>query len=596
MLRLRRIGLSLALTLVSVVSGSAQSPALTIVNTGPQGQLADLAQANEIRIVFSEPMVTLGRIPSPVTASFVRIEPAIPGTYRWSGTTILIFTPDPKRPLPYATSYDVTVDTTATAVSGRRLARPETFRFTTPTVRLRSTTWYRRGGTVDGAMVVLLRFNQPVKPQDVTAHLTASLERHEWNPPSFTSEEQTRLRALDPTAATAFATKVAATQAVAAGGGVVTLRTTTNWDRQRFPPSPDLVALETTTVVKPESWVKLVLDRVLPSPAGPATPGELQTYTIQVERAFFIDDFDCTATCDGDASNPLHMSAPVKVADFAAALRAIDITGADQPVRKLTTPRPRPDFWPDADEALTLEDAGYAAQPPDRKYVVTAPASLKSADGQTLGYSWLGIVENWHMRAFTSFGDGHGVWEKDGGPQLPFYARNLLTLTQWVSPLSTSELMPRLRQLQGSNFKIPPPGDGETRRLSVTPDRVQSHGLDISRALRPGGTGLLWAAVREGDLLPRTRSYRTEPATHASVIQVTNLGITVKDSPQNTLVFVTRLDTGAPVPGAAVSIVRRDDSTFWRGTTGADGVAIAPDTGLRDGEDWYNLAFVVIAA
>ena len=88
---------------------------------------------------------------------------------------------------------------------------------------------------------------------------------------------------------------------------------------------------------------------------------------------------------------------------------------------------PARDFEPDASPRLTLEDAGFAAQPPDRTYVVTAPATLKSADGQTLGYSWLGIVENWHMRAFTSFGDGHGVWEKDGGPQLPFYARNLRT-------------------------------------------------------------------------------------------------------------------------------------------------------------------------
>src|SRR5262249_3042897 len=238
-----------------------------------------------------------------------------------------------------------------------------------------------------------------------------------------------------------------------------------------------LVPLETTTVVKPESWVKLVLDGLLPSPAGPATPGQLQTYTVEAERAFFIEDFYCTSACDGDASNPLSMRVPVKVADFAAALRAIDITGTDQPVRKLATPRSRPDFEPDANEAFTLEDAGYAAQPPDRKYAIMAPASLKSADGQTLGYPWLGIVENWHMRAFTSCGDGHGVWEKDGGPQLPFYARNLLNLTQWVSPLSTSELMPRLLELQGSNFNLAPPEDGENRRLAVTPDRVQSHGL-----------------------------------------------------------------------------------------------------------------------
>ena len=63
-----------------VTPAAAQEPPLTIVNTGPHGPLDRLEQANEIRIVFSEPMVTLGRIPNPVTAPFVRITPAIAGT------------------------------------------------------------------------------------------------------------------------------------------------------------------------------------------------------------------------------------------------------------------------------------------------------------------------------------------------------------------------------------------------------------------------------------------------------------------------------------------------------------------------------------
>ena len=576
---------------------AAQNPPLTVVNTGPQGPLDQLAQANEIRIVFSEPMVTLGRIPERVDAPFVRISPAIQGSFRWSGTTILIFTPDPKRPLPYSTAYQVTVDTTARAVSGRTLSRAETFTFTTPTVRLMQTNWYRRGGTVDGALVALLRFNQPVRPQDVAGHLTASLERHDWEPPpSFTADEQQRLRALDPAAAGALARKVEATRRVAGGGAPVALRLTSNWDQKRFPRSPDLVVLESTTPVEPESWVKLVLDAALPSPAGRATPGTPQSFTIRVERAFFVDDFRCTDACDGDAWNPLHMRAPVTVAAVTAALRATDITAGEQPVGKAATPRARRDWEPDANAYVTLEDAGFAAQPPDRRYVMTAPATLKSADGQTLGYSWIGIVDNWHMRAFTSFGDGHGVWEKDGGPQLPFYARNLRDVTQWASPLGLTDLMPRLLALQEKGFNASPPGAGVSRPLPVTPDRVQSHGLNLSGALSPGGTGLVWTAVREGAVLPRTRRLAgPEPRTRASIIQVTNLGITVKDSPQNTLIFVTRLDTGAPVSGANVSIVRRDNNTFWRGTTGPDGVAIAPDTRLRDSEEWWRLAFVVVA-
>ena len=79
------------------------------------------------------------------------------------------------------------------------------------------------------------------------------------------------------------------------------------------------------------------------------------------------------------------------------------------------------------------------------------------------------------MRAFTSFGDGHGVLEKDGGPQLPFYARYLRDVRQWAAALTPSNLMPTLLELQNNNFSTTPDGEGTLRRLTVTPDRVQSH-------------------------------------------------------------------------------------------------------------------------
>src|ERR1700741_2262772 len=198
------------------------------------------------------------------------------------------------------------------------------------------------------------------------------------------------------------------------------------------------------------------------------------------------------------------MPSSVGAPDFAAAIRATDISAGEQAIRKAPTTRARREYAPDADSYLTLEDAGFAAQPPDRRYAVSAAATLKAADGQTLGYPWIGIVENFHMRAFTSFGDGHGVWEKDGGPQLPFYARNLRDVRQWAAALTPSNLMPTLIELQKNNFSTTPAGEGTLRRLTVTADRVQSHGLNLSGALRPGGTGLVWTAVREGELLPRT--------------------------------------------------------------------------------------------
>src|SRR4029453_1265695 len=197
----------------------------------------------------------------------------------------------------------------------------------------------------------------------------------------------------------------------------------------------------------------------------------------------------------------------------------------------------------------------------------------------------------------TSFGDGHGVWEKGGGTLLPFYARNFPAVTQWVAPVAPADLMATVLQLP-PRFRLAPSTPPTPRRLNVTPDRIQSHGLDLSGVLKPSGTGLVWAAVEEGAPTPDRRAPKTRegnPIPRASLVQVTNLGISVKDSPQNTLVFVTRLDTAAPVPGAKVSIVIPNGDALWTGTTGADGVALAPPAHLRNSSTWSEFAFIVMA-
>ena len=74
----------------------------------------------------------------------------------------------------------------------------------------------------------------------------------------------------------------------------------------------------------------------------------------------------------------------------------------------------------------------------------------------------------------------------------------------------------------------------------------------------------MWTAVEEGDGHPAAHAQPDDATTSLdarvgrcrSPISASR----VKDSPQNTLVFVTRLDTGAPVAGANVSIVRLDNS------------------------------------
>jgi alpha-2-macroglobulin len=553
---------------------------LTITKVGPVGEVANLAEANEVRVTFSEPMVTLGKIPNPVTAPFFHITPSVPGSFRWAGTTTLIFTPEPQHPLPFATTFTVAIDPPVKSVAGHPLDKPYTFSFSTPTIRLTSANSYRKGGRFDGAVVVLLRFNQPVSGAVIAEHLQLRFKPHDFQPPAFPEEGLARLKKSEPQAVAAFEAKVARATAAANASGTVLGFITNEWDKERWTPTPDLVVFETRPGIPPDSLIEVSLDDQLAAPSK-VRSSTRQSYDVGTEPTLFANAPSCTAECNPESYNPVSFRAQkgIKATEVRRALTVWDITNPAKEV-KLKPSLKQGDEENDRDwsSQYGLDELGYTVEPA-HSYLLRVDPSLTANDGQTLGYTWMAVIANWHNGAFISFGDGHGVWETGGGPQLPFSARNYQSVTQWVAPLKPDELLPTTLKLENDSFGGAPPTPGRARKLAPVPDKIQSYGLDISSALNSGGFGLAWAAAMPGTPLPMTKEY--DHRVRSTIVQVTNLGLSVKDSPLNTLVFVTRLDNAAPVAGATVSIRAGDNSIFWTGKTDARGIALAPNTDLR---------------
>ena len=109
-----------------------------------------------------------------------------------------------------------------------------------------------------------------------------------------------------------------------------------------------------------------------------------------------------------------------------------------------------------------------------------------------------------------------------------------------------------------------PPGDGLHRTLRTKTDAIESAGIDLSRALGPSAEGHRLGRRATKATRSRIRAGCTRETDKSTIVQVTNLGVNVKYSPQNTLAFVTRLDTGEPVPGAHVSLI----TARWRRRVG----------------------------
>jgi alpha-2-macroglobulin len=552
----------------------AATDKLSITKAGPVGELAQLSEANEVRVIFSEPMVALGRIPKVLTIPWFHISPAADGKFRWSGTTTLIFTPS--KTLPFATKYDVTVDADAAAVSKHTLGKAYHFSFTTPTIQLKVVDWYRKGGKVDDVVFIALRFNQPVDAATIGAHLTAHYSPHE-----LTEVDIPALARLTAAERAAFEAKVAKARQAAAADSAVPLAAATDWDKKHWPAAPEQVVFQTTAAVPPESHVDVMLDGELAKTPSSVRTGKQQQYSISVEPAFFVKSIRCVEKCDPDMSNRVELISREGVS-FAAVRKAVSIVDITNPAKEVKLHQEKPkEEWDAPNRNVAFDELGYTIAPA-HTYLIRIDPSLMDESGQALGYTWEAVAEYWHKSAFSSFGDGHGVWETGGGPLLPFSARNIKNVQQWVSPLSLEQLVPTMLELEKASFAAAPPVKPQERKLAPVADKIQAYGVDVSAAA-PNGKGLVWVAVRDGDPIAKAEIYGgAEVTTRSTLVQVTNLGLSVKDSPQNTLVFVTRLDTAAPVAGAKVSIRNAENQVIWTGTTDEKGIAVAPSTpGLR---------------
>jgi alpha-2-macroglobulin len=536
---------------------------LRVTSVGPVGETATLAEANEIRVVFSEPMVVLGKIPQPLTAPFFKIEPAVKGTFRWSGTTTLIFTPE--KSLPYGTEYTVTIDKSAKSVAGNTLDQPYKWTFTTPTIRLMRIDNYRKE---NGALVIGLWFNQPVDANTISPHLKLRTQAHDIELPPVPKDGEAK------------AAKARA--AAAADAQPILSFVATDWNKERFVPGKELVVLETKPGIAPDTRIEIVLDEKLAQSPSHARAGRAQTFTIDVDPTFFVLGVECTQQCDPESRNMLNFRTGQGV-KFEEVRRAVTLTDITDPAKEAPVkPKAVTSEYDYPSWGYGLDELGYTIAPGHR-YRLRVDPSLTAADGQKLGYTFIATIDYWQKSAFVSFGSGHGVWESSGGPVLPFHARNFKSVKQWLSPLGIEQLMPTMLRLRESGFNVTPDGKPTTRTLSIPRDRIAAIGLDLKPVLGDDNMGLAWAAIQPNEALPKSRVYNPEPVS--TLVQATNLGLSIKDSPKNTLVLVTRLDDARPVEGAKVSIRTKDNKVFWSGSTNAQGLAIAPNTDLRRNKD-----------
>ena len=145
--------------------GAVDSVPLEVLRYAPEGEIP---LAPFVNITFNQPMVPLGTLGDLAAEEVpVRLEPSLPGTWRWLGTRTLSFQYESELidRLPKATEYRVTIPAGTRSAIGGQLAKTVEWVFSTPPPRM--TTGYPYDVPQPLEPLFFIAFDQRIDPAAV---------------------------------------------------------------------------------------------------------------------------------------------------------------------------------------------------------------------------------------------------------------------------------------------------------------------------------------------------------------------------------------------------------------------------------------------
>lgn len=502
---------------------------LRVVFGAPSGEIGSSA---EVTLVFSRPMRAMDlageEAPSPAT-----IEPAIRGRWQWVGTRALSFVPERaggggSAELPHATEYVVRVPAGARALDGTPLEKPYELRFRTalPAVVHASPSRGSDGLKTDVAFELLL--NQPVPRPEMERHLAVTAA---GKPAAFKLEQP------DPKNAKRWMVK----------------------SGTRWPTNADIVVSLSAGLRGAEG----------PLPTTEAWKHQVRTYGPLVVEGVSCDEDTPDRRCSITGGVRVELSNEVKVAHLKRAVRF-------EPAVPIRWPT-----WMQNEETtryLSL-DAKFV---PGRSYTLRIDAGIVDEHGQALGQAFARPVAFGDVWPAAEIGISGSILEPTARKAIPIAFVNTRDLEVSTARLTEDAVVGLVAKSRTDHLAF---GDvtgragARTVKLQPPTRNVRAQHLVRADEILGGaaGRGPIAVAVRY-DARP---GKDVEPTEDVRVVQVTDLAISAKLSKRGSLVWVTRLSSGAPVAGASVSVRRPGVTAPFSTTTDAAGFAAIPPDELR---------------
>ena len=514
--------------------------AFRVVFAGPEGEANEVS---ELSLVFSRPLRKLELAGAPTPA--ISISPPIAGRWLWVGTHALHFVPETPH-LPGSTKYVVTVPAELHALDGATLGSPFQLELSTPRLKLVDSTPSHGSNGLEPQTTFTLHFNQGVDPEQFRALARLSAT------PDGKPEEQLAFSVV-----------------------------------RADPKEHKQLELRPARPLPIHAQIKLSVAETLTGLEGPLPMAAAIELGVETYGPLAVQSLDCDretvhGACIPGGSWSLELSNAVPLKELK---RALSITPA-VPMRF--------ENWTDDSTPITYLSIAAPFQA-GAKYAAHLDGNLKDVHGQTLGRTFHKSMAIDDYFPAVEIGVQGQLLDPQRGGSLPVGALNIQRYELSTAALTPEDALglalvgdPSERWRTFAALK-------QTRVRTVSPPGALNHVskeiLNLPAILGASGHGALAIGV---DYPRHPKDYRSIETF--KIVQLTDLAITAKVSAEGSLVWVTRVSTGEPVPRATLRILGTESGEH-RYQTDADGLVKISEADLHphfdDSDQDTHALFVV---
>lgn len=587
-----------------------------VVHAAPRGRVLDRKQPG-VTVLFSRGVRSVDMADDeklPAVSIKTKSGAPVPGSFRWTGTRGLLFTPDGE--IPGGNDFIVNVPGDIKALDGSPLSGPYTLEFETDGPKVESVRVPGPPGVSASSMAsdssIRIQFDQSVDPAAVAAATTLRVFRTDGEAGQVIKVTGSREPAAPATPATPAASTAAS--ATPPKGKPAAAKTPA--------PAPILVPPSYVVVLKPEKplpldhQVELTVAN-LRGTGGPRPMAEPYVQSLRTHGALRFVDYNCPriaarGRCRANGDVKVVMSTPVSPEEFKAHVRVGKLPSRPPPkpgAKNAPPPRlvgPAMEHWlgvaPKLGEKYTVtvtagmrdiygqrldKDASFEVvveSPLVKPAGVTDVAPVASAPppevrkGRPVPPPRPGPVADMRPRRERlpynlDLGLVGRVLEANVGHKVPVGSVNIPNYGVVSSALTDAQAASFVLAKGNSNDFLTRNGLVPTWKTVRADENLRNvEFIDLDAALNSRkGRGPALIVLSPAGAYSDSSAGRTE-----AMVTVTDLGVTAKVSPFGSLVWVTQLSSGKPVAGASVALRTAKGGEIWQGTTGPDGVVLVP--------------------